>query len=349
MSYPEFASIRSFHPKIIALWQRWSDAGNDEGITMTKRKDRYWRIIASMALVSTLACGCGSRGTVDSSGKLVSEEGQIAFTRVTSQNGTNSESDVYTANVDGTGEVRLTDAPGLDGMTTWSPDGRRIAFVSDRDGNWEIYVMAADGTGQRRVTNTPVDEGAPAWSPDGKKIAYIVDTFGDPTIWVMRADGSGSRRLVRASWPSWSPNGKRIVYTVYSNTGEGRLYVMNADGSDQRTLPGASLSDRLSGNADGEEPTWSPDGERIAFAATAGKDNEEIYVVKVDGSGRTRLTDIPGYDHWPPTWSPDGTRLAFTSEGTENNSEIYVMNSDGSGLARLTDSPAADAFPAWRP
>ena len=46
------------------------------------------------------------------------------------------------------------------------------------------------------------------------------------------------------------------------------------------------------------------------------------------GSGRTRLTDIPGYDHWPPTWSPDGTRLAFTSEGTENDSEIYVMNSD---------------------
>jgi hypothetical protein len=149
---------------------------------MMKRKCRYWRIIASIALVGTLACGCGSRATVDSSGKLVSEEGQIAFTRVTSQNGANIESDVYTANVDGTGEVRLTDAPGLDGMSTWSPDGRRIAFVSDRDGNWEIYVMAADGTGQRRLTNTPVDEGAPAWSADGKKIAYLVDPFGDSTI-----------------------------------------------------------------------------------------------------------------------------------------------------------------------
>jgi Tol biopolymer transport system component len=96
-------------------------------------------------------------------------------------------------------------------------------------------------------------------------------------------------------------------------------------------------------------PVWSPDGESIAFAATAGKDNEEIYTVNGYGSGRTRLTDIPGYDHWPPTWSPDGTRLAFTSEGTENDSEIYVMNSDGSGLTRLTDSPADDAFAAWRP
>jgi WD40-like Beta Propeller Repeat len=149
---------------------------------MTQRKDRYRRIIASIALLVTLACGCGGRAAVDSSGKLVSEEGRIALTRITGQTGANIESDVYTANVDGTGEVRLTDAPGLDGMSAWSPDGRRIAFVSDRDGSWEIYVMAADGTGQRRLTNTPVDEGAPAWSPDGKKIAYLVDPFGDPTI-----------------------------------------------------------------------------------------------------------------------------------------------------------------------
>jgi Tol biopolymer transport system component len=349
MSYPKFASIRSFHPKFIAVWQRWSDAGNVAGITMMKRKDRYWRIIASMALLGTLACGCASRGAVDSSGKLASEEGQIAFTRLTGQNGANVESDVYMANVDGTGEVRLTDAPGLDGMSAWSPDGGRIAFVSDRDGNWEIYVMDADGTGQRRLTNTPVDEGAPAVSPDGKKIAYLVDPFGDPTIWVMNTDGSGSRRLAGASWPSWSANGKRIYYTVYSSTGEGRLYVMDADGSDKHALPGASPIDRLSGNADGEEPAVSPDGKSIAFAATAGKDNEEIHSVRTDGSGRTRLTDIPGNDHWPPTWSPDGTRIAFTSEGTENDSEIYVMNSDGSGLTRLSDAPADEAFPAWRP
>lgn len=71
--------------------------------------------------------------------------------------------------------------------------------------------------------------------------------------------------------------------------------------------------------------------------------------MRIDGSRRTRLTDIPGNDHWPPTWSPDGTRIAFTSEGIENDSEIYVMNSDGSGLTRLSDSSADDAFPAWRP
>ena len=71
--------------------------------------------------------------------------------------------------------------------------------------------------------------------------------------------------------------------------------------------------------------------------------------MRIEGSRRIRLTDIPGNDHWPPTWSPDGTRIAFTSEGTGGNSEIYAMNSDGSGLTKLTDSPADDAFPAWRP
>jgi TolB protein len=70
--------------------------------------------------------------------------------------------------------------------------------------------------------------------------------------------------------------------------------------------------------------------------------------MNVDGSGRTRLTDIPGYDHWPPTWSPDSTRIAFTSED-KKGAEIYVMNADGSGLTRLTDDPTYDAFPSWRP
>lgn len=263
-------------------------------------------VIAGVALLAAFACGCGGQDAVDPSGSLVSEAGQIAFTRLTKFSDTDIESDIYMIKLDGLERRRLTNSPGFDGFSAWSPDGRRIAFASDRNsGNWELYVMNSDGTEQQRLTNTSKeDEGAPVWSPDGEKIAYVVDPFGDPTIWVMKADGSGSRRLARASWPSWSANGKRIVYTVYSGTGEGRLYVMDADGSDRRAAPGASLIERLSGNADGEEPAVSPDGERIAFAATAGKDNEEIYTVRIDGSRRTRLTDIPGNDHWPPTWSP---------------------------------------------
>jgi Tol biopolymer transport system component len=295
-------------------------------------------------LVTPLACsGCGA--AVDHGGELRREQGQIAFTRITKQMGTDIEADIYTINVDGSGERRLTDTPGLDGLPSWSPEAQRVAFVSDRDGgNWEIYVMDSDGTQQRRLTNTPEkDEAVPAWSPNGEKIAYVTGFFGDPSIWVMDADGSGHKRLVDGNWPSWSPDGERIVYTTFSD-GE-QLAVMSADGSGQRELPGVAY-----------EAAWSPNGKQFAYVTSRGMNNEEIYVMNTDGTERTRLTDIPGNDHWPPTWSPDGTRIAFTSDGTDDNGEIYVMNSDGSGLTKLTDNPAYltnkssyDSFPAWRP
>jgi Tol biopolymer transport system component len=315
------------------------------------KRCRYLRIIVAVALVAVLVCGCaGDRGTdgdaVDHGGSLVSEAGQIAFTRATKFTPPDFESEIYTINVDGSNERRLTDSPGLDAFPAWSPDGEHIAFASDRDGNWELYVTNSAGTEMRRLTNTAEDESSPAWSPVGEKMAYVTDVIdGNETIRVMNADGSGRRRLADGNWPSWSPDGERIVYTVYSASEVGHLFVMNADGSGQRSL-GASVLQRLLGIRGAEEPAWSPKGEKIAFASM---DNGEIYAMNSDGSGRTRLTDIPGADHWPPTWSPDGRRIAFTSEGTKGNPEIYVMNSDGSGLTKLTDDPADDSFPAWRP
>ena len=144
-------------------------------------KGAYWRMLVAVGLVAALACGCVSRepfdDAVDSGGSLVSEEGQIAFTRATKFNWTNwasSEADIYLINVDGSGQRKLTDSPGLDGFPAWSPDGERLAFSSALDGaSSEIYVMDADGSGQRRLTHTPESEFFLAWSPDGEKIAYI--------------------------------------------------------------------------------------------------------------------------------------------------------------------------------
>jgi Tol biopolymer transport system component len=77
--------------------------------------------------------------------------------------------------------------------------------------------------------------------------------------------------------------------------------------------------------------------------------NEEIYVMNADGSDVTRLTHIPGNDHWPPTWSPDGRQITFTSDGCENNAEVFVVDADGSNLVNLSRNNALDAFPSWRP
>ena len=106
----------------------------------------YWRRLAATAVVTALACGCGGQPAVDHGGSLVSEEGQIAFTRATKFTAPDFQSEVYTINVDGSGERRLTSSPGLDAFPAWSPDGEHIAFTSDSDGNWEIYVMTSDET-----------------------------------------------------------------------------------------------------------------------------------------------------------------------------------------------------------
>jgi Tol biopolymer transport system component len=298
----------------------------------------------AVILVLLVASGCGLSGAGGSEEGLVSERGRLVFTRLTSFDESDLESDIYAIDADGTDETRLTDSPGLDGFSSWSPDGDRIAFTTDRDGNWELYTMDADGSDQRRLTNTPIDEGGAVWSPDGQQIAFVYGAYGDdPSIWVMDADGSGRTRLASGDWPGWSPDGTRIAYTS-GKWNDPRISVMNADGSEKRTLDVRGAS----------ESAWSPDGENIAYIADVGPDkdtwdNEEVFVMNPDGSGRTRLTDIPGNDHWPPAWSPDGTRIAFTSDGAGQDGDIQVINADGSGLTTLTDGWAYDAFPAWRP
>ena len=305
--------------------------------------------VAAVALVVAFAFGCRAEPAADSGGALVGTDGRIAFIRATDFIAPDMESDVYTMDVDGSGERRLTDTPGLDAFPAWSPDGESIVFSSERDGNWELYLMNADGTRQRRLTHTPEeDESSPAFFRDGGKIVYATDISGaSPEIHTMATDGSDRKKIAAGSFPSPSPDGERIVYTTYAAySGVPYVAVMNADGSDQRRLDGTWV-ERLAGRADGEEPAWSPDGEKIAFMSA--NDDEDIYVMNADGSDRTRLTDdVPGNDHWPPTWSPDGTRIAFTSDGPRG-SWIYAMNADGSGLTKLTGDPANAAFPAWQP
>jgi Tol biopolymer transport system component len=244
----------------------------------------------------------------------------------------------------------------------WSPDGRKIAFVSDRAGNAEIYVMNADGSEQRRLTRNAAPDFGPAWSPDGRKIAFQSLRNAGPRacsqahvsagcnweLYVMNADGSGQRRLTRDPGldrgATWSPDGRELLFGR-APWEQGALrrspgfWIMNADGSDQRRLVTA---DRTA--------AWSPDGRMIAFSRKAGS-NREIYVIRPDGSGQRALTHNPGVDA-DPTWSPDGRKIAFLGRREPgNNVDVYVMNADGTGQRNLTRNTASYFYSpvAWSP
>ena len=242
----------------------------------------------------------------------------------------------------GSGEIRrLTYNSAYDGATSWSPDGRSIAFTSERNGNREIYVMGADGSNQHNLTNNSGNEGDPSWSPDGRSIALSSDRDGNFEIYVMGADGSNQRNLTNNSGndggPTWSPDNRSIA--LFSDRdGNFEIYVMGADGSNQRNLTNNS--------ADDADPSWSPDGRSIAFTSWR-NENGEIYVMNSDGSNQRRLTNNNAHDR-NPSWSPDGRFIAFTS-WRDGNAEIYVMNSDGSNQRRLTNNSADDGIPSWSP
>jgi len=181
-----------------------------------------------------------------------------------------------------------------------------LVFVSSRDGDYSIYEMNADGGGQGRLTDAETDSA----TPEG--LFFQVE-------------------------PAWASDGKRIAFSS-RRSGSFDIYVMNADGTGTRAL--------TSTKEDDAHPTWSPDGERIAFARAGPGD---IYVMSADGSGARRISD-PLVQEAEPAWSPDGAWIAYIrrTPGTSVR-EVWLARPDGSERHALTSEGAKAYTPAWSP
>ena len=226
--------------------------------------------------------------------------------------------EIYLMNADGSNPINLTQAPErADGVSSWSPDGRQIAFTSaelfnaDLLANSDIFVMDAGGVNPVNLTNHDALDETPDWSPDGKRIVFSSDRDGNWEIYLMNTDGTNPINLTnhpaKDGRPDWSPDGNRIAFTS-DRDGNWEIYVMNADGTNPINLTNHPAEDN--------HASWSPDGTRIAFDSDRDRDrdsNLEIYVMNTDGTNPINITKNRFQDK-SPSWGPALT-LSVSSNG----------------------------------
>lgn len=247
--------------------------------------------------------------------------------------------DIYVMNADGSNVRRIVADPEYDVGPQWSLDGRRILFMTGRNGNFDVYVMNADGTEQKNLTADHAgSDGAPVWSMDGHNIAFARKIEGKDQLFVMDSDGSNLKRVTHdaANHGSlgWSPDGSKLTFQTDLD-GNWEIYAISVDGE---------LAQLTNDAAEDVMPDWSPDGNKIAFSSNR-NGKQQIYVMNADGSSPAQITNSPAEDT-EPAWAPDGKQIAFASL-RDGNKEIYVMNADGTNARRLTNDPAVDSSPRW--
>ena len=225
----------------------------------------------------------------------------------------------------------------------WSPDGARIAFVRGR--RIAVARVADSAVVMLTTPGSGIADSRPAWSPDGRLVAFA---RGARDVFVVPSAGGRARavgredvhaRLGYSDELSWTPNGRSLVYARRLLENDTDLFTVLPGNVDRRRLTTSSLHEW--------SPAFSPDGRWIAFVRTLrgarGTVNDELFVMRADGTGIRRLTRNPRRDH-DPAWSPDGSRIVFARKPS-----LFTIRPDGTGLTRLRVPRAQYGSPSWSP
>ena len=210
------------------------------------------------------------------------------------------DTEIFLVDPDSGDAINLTRSPkSEERYPCWSPDGKQIAFISNRDGNANLFVMDADGANVKQITHTNAVCYMPSWVGD----RIVLGIHGEkPEMGSMKPDGSDLKMLGAGHDPCLSPDGKLIAYTG-EVAGGVSVFVMNADGSNKHQIvkeanPWGAIF-----------PSWSPDAKQIVYAFKAGN-ALELFIVNADGNDLHQLTRL-GKICTPPAWSPDGKWISF--------------------------------------
>src|SRR5688572_9977526 len=221
--------------------------------------------------------------------------------------------EIYSADIDGQHQTRLTRLEPQDRFPLWSPDRSQIAFDSQVGGDHlELWVMNADGTAPRSLATQIVAKGFRQWSQDGTRIVFAARVQGDVEIFSVDVASGRLARLTDSPGedrdPSWSPDDRHIVFSS-TRDGNAEIYVMRANGTDQRRITNHTARDG--------SPTWSPDGSTIAF--TSARDGAgDVYLARLADGGLERLTIGAHTTSDALRWSPNGAYIAIQTADRDN-------------------------------
>lgn len=258
-------------------------------------------------------------------------------------------SDLFVSRPGAAVPVRLTNDTAFDRHPAISPDGRQVAFTSDRGGNPDLWVIPVTGGTARQLTNHPGDDTGPAWSPDGLQIAFD-STRDDPAgdIYRVAAAGGAATRLstdpAADSQPAWSPDGQRIAFTTtrFAATGTAPtsavVTVPALGGTATRVTP-ASI-------ADAAEPAWSPDGRLLAFVS--GQADRSGDVLVLDGTRIIPVATDPSRAERRPVWR--GTQVIYTTIAADETEDVWSTDPTGDDRRDLTARAGlGENAPAYSP